>query len=333
MNLAFLVVGVVVLVVTLVDMLWTALWVDGGAGPLSARLSTAAWHALRTVGDGDSRSLSLAGPLILVLTLVVWVGLIWVGWTLVFGGAESALVYSRGDSPVTWANRSYFVAYSMFTMGNGDYYPSTALWEFAASLTTATGMLSVTMAVSYVLSVLSAVVEKRSFASSVSGLGEDGEDVVETGWGDDGFRPLELPVNSLASDLDTLAAQHKAYPILHYYHSDEASKSSPMAVAVFDEALTLLRFGVPEDDRLNEALVESGRSAAKNYTETLDNAFIEPAEEAPKPPDLDRLRRAGIPTVDDGEFAAAVDDLGERRRTLLGAVRADAWYWPPVNNE
>jgi len=81
-------------------------------------------------------------------------------------------------------------------------------------------MLFVTMGVSYVLSVLGAVSNKRSFASSVSGLGVDSETVVCSAWDGEDFDGLHLPLNSLASRLDTLADQHKSYPILHYYHSE-----------------------------------------------------------------------------------------------------------------
>ena len=332
-NVSFLVLGVAILALTLVDILWTTLWVDGGSGPLSARMTSQLWHGLRQFGGKRSRTLSLAGPIILTVTLVVWVVGIWGGWTLVFASGENALHNARDGSPVTWTGRIYFVAYTMFTMGNGDFYPGYGGWQIAASLTTASGMLFVTMGVSYVLSVLGAVSQKRAFASSVTGLGERSETVVETGWDDDGFDGLHLPLNSLASELDLLATQHKSYPILHYYHSEEAKHSSAMAVVLLDEALTVLRYGVPEDDQPNTALLENARGASENYLETLNEAFIEPADETPDPPDLDRLREARVPTVSDEEFEAAVDDLDERRQQLLGVVRSDAWNWPPFDDE
>ncbi|WP_281246994.1 hypothetical protein [Natrinema salaciae] len=38
MTLGYLALGVIVLVGTVVDVLWTTLWVEGGAGPLTSRL-------------------------------------------------------------------------------------------------------------------------------------------------------------------------------------------------------------------------------------------------------------------------------------------------------
>jgi len=332
MNYAYLAAGLAVLVLVVVDVLWTTLWVDGGAGPVSAWLMPGLWAALRRLGGHRSRALSLAGPVIITATLVAWVALLWGGWTLVFGAAEDALVNARDGTPVTWTNRVYFVGYTMFTMGNGDFYPPGGVWQAAASLTTATGMLFVTMAVSYVFSVLSAVTQKRSFASGVTGLGDSAAAVVETGWDGD-FRGLHLPLNSLSSELDTLATQHKAYPILHYYHSEDATQSSPLAVAILDEALTVLRYGVERDAQPNRALVANARSAVDNYLETLNESFFDPADEPPDAPNLDRVRQAGVPAVRDGDFASAVDGHGPRRRKLLGVVRSDARHWPPYDDE
>lgn len=333
MNPVYLLLGAGLVVLAVVDLLWTTLWVDGGAGPVSSRLTTWVWRGLRRVGGERSRALSVAGPLILVSTLVAWVGLLWAGWTFTFAGGEEALVDARDAEPVTWAGRIYFVAYAMFTMGNGDFSPVDGAWQLATSVTTASGMLFVTLGVSYVLSVLGSVARKRAFAGSVTGLGTRSEAFVRNGWDHGGFQGLDLPINTLASELDLLAEQHKAYPILHYYHSEEEKASSAMAVAIFDEATTILRRGVPEEDRPDRALLENASSSTDSYLETLSGAFISPADEPPPAPDLARLRDADVPTVSDEEFGRVVDGLSDRRRKLLGIVDADAWHWPPVREQ
>ncbi len=67
----------------------------------------------------------------------------------------------------------------------------------------------------------------------------------------------------------------------------------------------------------------------ESYLLTLRGAYVNEADYAPEPPDLDRLRDAGLPTVLDRAFAEAISTLSERRRTLLGMVEADARTWPP----
>ncbi|MEY7851811.1 ion channel [Natrarchaeobius sp. A-rgal3] len=330
----FLVTGIVILVAVVVDLIWTTLWVDGGSGPLSSRLTTAVWNGLRLASDDNSRVLSLAGPLILVFTLAMWIGLLWLGWTLLFAGGSVALVSAHTGDPADWTGRFYYVAYTMFTNGNGDYTPTAGRWEIASALTTATGMAFVTLAVSYVLSVLGAVSEKRSFASDVTGLGDRGETFVRTGWTDRDGESFaggpELSLESLSSQLSLLADQHKSYPILHYYHSEQGKRASAVAVPILDEALTIYRHGLPDEEGPNSVVVEDARSSAQSYLDTLDTAFIEPADEVPPDPNLELLREDGIPTVSDEEFDAALEGLTERRRKLLGVVEADAWHWPPL---
>lgn len=327
---ALLALGVAVLLVAVVDIIWTTLWVDGGSGPLSSRLTTVVWRGLRRLGSDRTSLLSLAGPLMLALTLAMWVGLIWAGWTLVFAGGENALQTAHSDLSVTWSGIIYFVAFTMFGMGNGGLYPPDGIWQILTALTTASGGLFVALGVSYVISVLGAVSNKRSFASTVTGFGDDGEELVRTGWNGDGFDGLQSPLHSLATDLDQLADQHNSYPILHYYHSEQPDQASPVAVAVLDEAATLLKFGVRADEQPDAVPIEHVWSAIENYIETLDDGFIDAAEETPPDPDLNEIRAEGIPTVADDEFASVLDDLTERRRKLRGIVQADEWQWPPI---
>lgn len=331
-RLLSLVVGIGCLSVAIVDLFWTILWDDKGAGPLSSRLMISAWHRLRTLGDERDQGLSIGGPLILALNLLVWVGLIWLGWTLVFAGSEDALVHSRPTGPVTWIGRFYFVAQTMFTMGNGDFYPGSSLWQVAAALTTASGMLFVTLGVSYVISVLDGVTGRRSYANSVLGIGKRGETFVTTGWNGEDFDQFDHLLDTLSAELSDLGAQHKIHPILHYYHSDELLDSSARAVVVFDEALTLLRFGVPEEHRPNDALIASARSNAESYLNAYTDT-IEPADQVPPAPDLDHLREAGVPTVSDAEFADALADLDERRRQLRAVIEASGREWPSGSDD
>lgn len=334
MRVPYLVAGIAILVATIVDILWTTLWVDGGSGPLSGRLTTWIWRGIRTVGRRDERLLSTAGALILAATLVLWIAGIWAGWSLIFAADRWSLISTRTGGPADWAGRIYYVAYTMFTSGNGDFSPRGDVWQLASALTTATGMAFVTLGVSYVLTVLSAVSEKRAFASAVTGLGERSEAFVRGGYTDrDGFEGIEELLEPLSTQLDLLADKHQAYPILHYYHSERSENSAAVAVAIFDDALTLLENGVEPESQPNATLLRTARSSTDVYLHTLDQSFVEPADEIPPPPELERLRLAGIETVSDDAFADALAETHDRRRKLLGVVEGDAWEWPPVDDE
>ncbi len=328
MNAVYILLGLSLLALVVVDLLWTTLWVEGGAGPLTTRLMSWSWKLFRRVAGHRPRALSLSGPVILLASLTAWIALLWLGWTFLFAGGENALMDTRDPGPISWTERLYFVAYSVFTMGNGDFTPRDGLWQIVTSLTTASGMFFVTLSVTYVLNVLGAVTQKRSLASSIRGLGARSTGILETSWDDDSFRGLELPLDSISTRLDTLTSNHKAYPILHYFYTPQAEQAPVPNVAVFDEALTLLAFGVADRHRPSELAIAQARSSVQSYLDTLDAAFVEPADEPPPAPALDALRDGDVPTVSDREFEDALDSIADRRRKLLGLVNADERRWP-----
>ncbi|WP_122090834.1 potassium channel family protein [Halalkalicoccus subterraneus] len=328
MKWLFLAIGIVLLVSAASDLLWTTLWVEGGAGPLTSRLMAWTWRVFRRVCRQNSRVLALAGPVIFVLTLVVWITLLWGGWTLVFAGGESTLIDTMNRGPISWSDLLYFAGYTMFTLGTGDFVPREGIWQIISVLTTGSGMLVVTLSVSYTLSVLDAVTQKRSFASGVTGLGTHSNALVRTAWDGTGFSGFDLALNTYVSQLNTLTSNHNAYPVLHYFYSPQAEQSPVVAIAILDEALTIFRFGISEEYRPNNVIVTNARSSVQSYLETLHGAFIQPADEAPPPPDLGPLRESGLPTTTNEAFLTELETLTNRRRTLLGLVNSDARQWP-----
>lgn len=330
MNLVYLTVGILLVIGVIVDILWTTTWVEGGAGPLTARLMELIWRAIRQVGSQNSRVLTLSGPVILSVSILLWIGLLWGGWTLIFLSAENALIDTLNRGPVSWLDHVYFTGYTIFTLGTGDFVPQTGVWQVATILATASGLLFVTLIVTYVLSVLGAVTQKRSLASSVSGLGTQSEEIVRTSWNGNEFEGLDVPLTTIASQLSTLTSNHKAYPILHYFHSHQAAQAPVVSITILDEALTLLRFGVPEEDRPSATIIKNVRSSVEDYLETLNQTFVQPADHTPPSPSLQYLRDAGIPTLSDEEFDSSVEDLSQRRRTLLGLIEGDRRQWPPL---
>lgn len=130
------------------------------------------------MGGRRSRVLSHTGPLIFSLSLLVRIGLLWSGWTLIFASDERALVDTLNRGPITWFDRPYFTGYAMFTLGNGDFVPRDGVSQLATILATGNEMLFITLSVTYLLSVLDAVTQERSFATGISGLGVQSTEIV-----------------------------------------------------------------------------------------------------------------------------------------------------------
>ncbi|MFC7203184.1 ion channel [Haloferax namakaokahaiae] len=293
----------------------------------------AEWRVLRRVFGDRKQLLSLSGPIILVTGLALWIALLWGGWTLLFASAENILRDTRNGGPISWSERFYFIGYTVFTMGNGDFTPQGARWQTATALAAGSGMLFVTLSVTYILSVLDAVTQKRSFASSVSGLGKQSSSILEQSRDAEGFHGLELPLNSITTELNTLTSNHKAYPVLHYFHSPKAKYAPAVSVVVLDELLTILRFGTSKQHRPADTIIEGTRSSVQNYLETLHGSFVTPADCSPPSPGLQSLREAGVTTVSDEEFADSLATVEERRRQLLGLIESDCREWPNESDD
>ncbi|WP_239640392.1 ion channel [Halogeometricum pallidum] len=317
---------------TITDLLWTTLWVEGGAGPLTDRLMGGIWSGLRRTADRHSRRLTLAGPLILVVSLSTWIALLWFGWTLLFASAANAVIEVNGPTTVTWVEKFYFTGYSLFTLGNGGFAPGGGIWKIATVLMTASGMLFITLIVTYVLSILGVVTQKQQFASNVSGLGTYSEAFVEAGWNGRELDGFDLPIETITTELNQLTVNHMAYPILHYFYTQRRQYSAVVSVAILDDSLTLLRFGVPQEHRPSSAILKNARSSVENYLEMVSDTFAQ-SDGTPPEPDLNRLRENGIPTTSEEDFTDALEELKMRRRKLHGLTDADARYWPRPEDE
>lgn len=331
MNVLLLILGLLLVLLSLIDALWTALWVDGGAGPVTNQITNGVWWVMiKLIRTKRNHRLSLAGPMIQTVTVFVWVGLLWAGWLLMFSADSTSLVYARTPEPQpgNLIDRIYFVAFTISTMGNGDIYPSRGGWEIVASFATLSGMLLITMVVSFLLSVIGGVTTKQSLASQITGLGNSAEEFVLNVWDGKGFSGLDLQLMSITSQLGTLTEQQLAYPVLHRYHGASYKQDSAPAIAILDDTLTILRYGLQEPYRPAPAILKSARETVHTYLKSLASASIYPADQLPPPPDLEPLHQAGLPVVSNAEFRRSLDELSDRRRLLLGLVECNSFRWP-----
>ncbi|RLQ83871.1 two pore domain potassium channel family protein [Planomicrobium sp. Y74] len=328
MNEIYAILGMILLIAGIIDFAWTTLWPDGGAGPITKRVSLLFWVLLRWLSGGKSSLISLAGPIILIATLLTWILLFWTGWTLLFAADPASFIDTNDNNPISWAERWYVTGYLLFTLGVGDYIMEEGLWQILAVLTAACGLVFITLGVTYILSVLDAVTQKRAFAESVRGIGDNVTEIVSNSWNGKNFNDINLLLSSFSSQLSTLTSQHNAYPILHYYHSSKRDEELAVSVATLDEVLTVFKFGIKEGYGPNKLLIHEARSTIDSFITTLRNGYISPAEMAPPPPDLDTMRDKGLPVVSTDVFLDSLEDLSARRKALLGSLRDNSRKWP-----
>ncbi|EXJ23141.1 hypothetical protein ADIAL_1426 [Alkalibacterium sp. AK22] len=328
MHILFYILGLSVTLLGVVDLIWTTLWVDGGAGPVSKRTARWTWTAVKRISGDKDGLFNIVGPLILIFTILSWVLLIWLGSALFFAGDPDSIIQTTFEGPVRWYERLYFTGFTLFTLGVGDYSPRPGFWQIVTAVNSGMGILLLTLGASYVISVIGAVVNKRALARTISGLGNSSTEIIKRAWNGENFYQLDQILMSISSQITQLTQQHQAYPLLHYYHCHQPADSSAVSISILDDVLTLMLSGMEGSDKINKALVYEARSSIGTYLETMTSAFIKEADETPPPPVIAELEGKELPLVTDDVFFERIENISKRRRQLLGAVHADNHSWP-----
>ena len=328
MNWLLFIAGAIILIWSVMEGLWTTLWIDGSSAPITTRLTTGIWKAWKAIFKQKRHTaLSLAGPLVLLITVVAWIVGVWLGWTLIFYAREGNILTSKGEYP-DFFGHIWYVAYTMFTVGNGDWLPQGSAWQVCSSLVAFSGMGLVTLSITYVMQIVSAVVTKRSFASQVTSIAKCSDAYVLAQWTGESFGSIEMQLNALSGQLGTLNEQHMAYPILHYYHAKSADKSSAIALPVLDDTLTIIMECIDKPYRPAATILISCRASISSYIQTLKAAHIEATDKEPPIPDWQKLKEAGLPVCNKEEFEKVFRKCADRRKLLLGLTENAAWVWP-----
>lgn len=319
--------GALLIVGALADALATTLVPGGGGGPLTRLLMRGLAGGLRRLPRPRRPwLLSLTGPLVLLATFLAWNLLVWLGWWLVFSSTDGAVRDATTSAPASATGRAYFAGYVVFTLGIGDLVPGAGLWRLLTVLATFLGLALVTLAITYLVSVLSAAVSRRALALQVTAQGGTGPLLVERHW-QDGWSSLDQPLQQLTSQVLSVTEQHLAYPVLHAFASASPEASAPRAMAALDDALVLLTEAVVPDRRPARAVTDPLRVALEHYAQTVTGTG-ERTGDPPPAPDLALLRAAGVPLVEPAELARALARHAPRRARLAGLVRSGGSTWP-----
>lgn len=322
--------GLAVVVLTVWDSISTMVTVEGG-GPLTSRLARMLW---RSTGLFPKRVrkvlLTRMGELIALGVLGLWILLLWAAWTLVFLASPDAVVDSNSGDPANFVARLYFAGFSLFTLGVGDYRPGPGFWQVATAIASLNGLFLITVSISYLISLTSAVADRRGTAAVVTGLGRSGVEVVVNAWNGEDFRGLPEQLAGVSASLAHLSERHLAKPVLHYFHSPLRHTALEPSVVALYEALLLLSYGVAVQVRPDEPALRSARAACERLFEVYAQVFIRREARSLEPPALDDLAAAGVPVVLQEEFERAIAAQEDTRRLAAAMLRESGWHWDSV---
>ena len=328
MNYYIFFLGILILIITTSDLITTSLSISG-AGFLSRRLSTGIWKILLAIHRrwGTSKVLGMGGVIILVSILINWLLLIWFSASLLFISRPDSLMNVETNTATTIASKIFYTGYTLSTLGLGDIEPVGSFWEILTSILSFTGLISISIAITYLIPVVSAEIVKRRVSVYITTLGCSVHEILLNYWNGKDFKELELAFSNLTNLIILHAQNHKAYSVLHYFHTTDRKEAFVLNIANLDEVLTILLTCIPEHQRPNHNIVMGLRKSISSYLITLPAVFITSAKEVPPIFDLRKLETRGIDIIQNPDVETAYKNLSARRRLLLSLIKDDGWEW------
>ena len=323
-----MVAGVLLIAIPLIDVLWSALSTRGG-GPLTALVTMACWKGSRLHFRVTKQHwiLEMNAVVTLVMIFLAWVVPMWLGWTLVFSASPEVVVHQLTYDPSTSWDRAYFAGMVFLTLGTGDLVADGSGWRLVSMVASFNGLVIISLTITYLVSVISAVIEKRKLALTIDALGDSAVEILENGWDGDSFDPLEEQLLGISSDLMEHAERHLAYPVLQYFHPADSHAALPRSLAMLEDAVTLLADCVDEQVRPNKLTLQLLRNSIALYCQRIQSVHLSEAEQPPIP-DVQPLRQLGVAICEQSDCIQACVSRSDERVMLARMLQAEGWAWP-----
>lgn len=313
--------------ITLWDVFIT-LFNPAGAGPLTQLWTRPLWACLLWIHRRRRihRVLSLTGPFVLVVSILLWYALLGLSVLLALGAYSSSVVHGETRAPATLLEKFYFVTTTISSLGYGDLTPTQFPWTILSTTAALAGTVIITISLSYVLSVLDAAIARRKLAKGIFGLGTTSAQIIERARLHDAKDSLKPYILSLASEIDDQALKQLAYPILKFFHSVDPESVPARALLLLANSFFLLE-SLPEERRAPPGVSQLVWSSIKDYAQ-FRHASIVAVQESPKscPRHLVESARAlGITTEQSERFHKAWEDYRPLHTLLVTLCREEGW--------
>ena len=328
MDVLWTILGICLLAIASLDILWTTLLIAGG-GPLTNKIISGVWSLFLFLGNKISkrRILPYGGLVIILINLICWIGLTYLGWVLIFCSHEQAVLVSQTMAPADTLERIYYIGYTLITLGIGDYVPGTDFWRIITIIASANGFVFVTLAITYLLPVVSAVVQKRQFGSYVFSLGATPTSILNNAWNGKDYSALTSHFSSLVPQVLELGQQHLAYPILHCFHTPERQTAAAPNIVALDEALSILEYAIPSSQQPDSHAIATLRHAISLFLANRHSTSLKMDAEAPPLPELERILAEG---ASHERMKTGMAAILCRRQLLNSLIQHDGWEWKDI---
>jgi len=280
----YLLLGIALLGLLAIDVLTTVFHPEGRGGPINRMQNGFVWRIFRSIGvrgDGSVRWTFLAycGPLLAVLTIVVWTVAQIGGFALIYYPyLPTQFSFPYGHSGAFWMEALYYSGYVTSTLGSSDVIPLSPILRLLTSLQAVLGFAMFAMSITYVLSVYQQLGRATALAIDIFGYFQKGTGriLAEVRRGDgDSFHGW---VDGTTRDLLRITQAHSQYPIIGYFHSGDPEQSLPVQLGKLLSLLHLIEQQVPEEMEQHPSIFAL-RTAVHSHILSMNRNVVPPSFE------------------------------------------------------
>ena len=296
--------GLVLLALIIFDIYATVLHSSARYGPVGESLNRSVWRVTRAAAFRLSRAnrhrlLNMVGPLLLPLLIVVYIVLLVLAFALIYyPHIPAGFTFSVARAEPGWSDAIYFSGVTLTTVGYGDVVPRIPALRFLALFEAASGLIVISLAITYILTVYSALERKRAVAVSLYHQAGEGADVagfIAHHFVEGRFYGLRDALRTVTRDLQALHESHIDHPVIHYFHPVEVYKGTPRVLFLLLETCSVIRAVLDREEN----------SDLRNYPEvrTLDAGVGHVLTQLVDSLDLERRERPRRPTEQEAQEA------------------------------
>ncbi len=283
--------------------------------------------------------------------------LVILGYALIyFPGMPEKFTFGREAIGSPFVDSIYFSGMTLTTVGFGDISPVAPEMKLVAIIEAVSGFGLISLAVTYLIVVYSALEHKRAIALSFYHSAEGGADVV-------GFirhhfvagrlSGLSATLRTAARDLQESLESHVEHPIIHYFHPVQVYKGMPRVLFLSLEICAVIKSCLDQQEysELHDhpAVLTMESSALHVLNELSDYLDLKKREESSfetRPEEIDRwrtryeqtlqrLNEAGIKTEPDTARGWEIYQAkrAEWEQRLLRFARYLGYDWDEVTGD
>lgn len=284
--------GFVLLALIIFDIYATVLHSSARYGPVGESLNRSVWRVTRAVAFKLARAnrhrlLNMVGPLLLPLLIAVYVVLLVLAYALIYyPHIPRGFTFGVEHPEPGWIDAVYFSGVTLTSVGYGDVVPRLAPLRFLALFEAASGLIVISLAITYMLTVYTALERKRAVAVSLYHQAGEGADVagfIAHHFVEGRFYGLRDALRTVTRDLQGLQESHIDHPVIHYFHPAEVYKGTPRVLFLLLETCAVIRSALDREenkDLRNYPEVRTLDAAARHVlTQFVDSLDLERREQ------------------------------------------------------